>query len=92
MSSEWNSLYKIHTQFNITKTLIYHNNILKIGIKIQLLSDEFGIQKLLNWQHKQIIYYWTDKVPKLFNLFNWEYTSGLRLVLLSIVNLFIILL
>ena len=26
-------IYKIHTQFNITKTRIYHNNILKIGIK-----------------------------------------------------------
>ena len=88
LSTELNSLYKIHTQLNITKTRIYHNNILKIGIIKYISSDKFSIQKLFSWQHNKIIYYWTDKVLKSFNLFNWDQTSGLRLVItLLLINL-----
>ena len=44
LSRIWNSLYFIkHTQLNITKTRIYHNNILKIGI----IKYTFYLMKLV---------------------------------------------
>ena len=66
-------LYKIHTEFNITKTRIYHNNILKISIiKYTFYLMNIVYKKMLYWQHNKIIYYWTYKVPKSFTLFNLE--------------------
>ena len=72
MNRKWCEYIK-YTCNSILQTLEFITIIYwKLVLKTQLLSDEFGIQKLLYWQHNAIIYYWTEKVSKSFDLFNWE--------------------